>query len=597
MMQNLKCFKIVLLIIFFTISSQLIYAQEANLDFKVSNIGPVMQVITNHGNFGGGDTNFLGRFSNDYPAGEQIPYGTFALWIGGIRSGEKLVVEGGPWSGAGHYGNRVELLPTAASWDTVWVVNRNETVDIPYWNNYQGRSDQDLVCRYNDTERSIPDHEPLYIDITQVTYAWTSIEFLVHQFWMIPLQEDLQDVWIGLFGNMSIGRYPQINQNPNDEYGSFDIYEYLGIVEDRKGGNDDPLGPIGFKIFPDIPEDSLKWTWIDGTIEQWSAQEPPNNDYDRYEHMAAGLFHDPIQDRGYGHFLYDCGPFQLAMGDTLHFTIAQILGEGFDGMYENLDRLYKLKAQDYHMPAPPPMPPVRFEVANHQVTIRWEPQPGDVNPETFTDEYRGDGEPEPFEGYRIYKSYESLYGPWILLAEFDRADDFYGENIGLEHSYTDIGLLNNLEYYYSVTAFSKPDSVFGTGFRESSMNANSILVVPGTATPETVGEVAVVPNPYRADQKYYSYKPAWEKSSIGDIWVEEDRRIQFINLPNPCEIKIYTLSGKYVNTLFHDDPMRGFEDWNLTSHVGQTIASGIYLFSVKDIDNGKMQVGKFVVIK
>jgi hypothetical protein len=79
--------------------------------------------------------------------------------------------------------------------------------------------------------------------------------------------------------------------------------------------------------------------------------------------------------------------------------------------------------------------------------------------------------------------------------------------------------------------------------------------------------------------------------------MEQDRRIQFINLPERCEIRIYTLAGDLVNTLHHDDPNRGFEDWNLTSSVGQAISSGIYLFSVEDLKNGEVQVGKFVVIK
>lgn len=597
MHRNFQQYRIVNYVIVYLSFAHLVHAQEHNLDFKVSNVGPVMQVITNHGHFGKGATNYKGNFDNEYPAGSQITYGPFALWIGGIRSGKKLVIEGGPWTKDAHYQNMTELFATSEPWDSVWVVNRAETVDIPYWPKYTGVSDQDLVCRYNDTDTQIEYHEdPLYIDIIQATYAWTSLEFLVHQFWILPLQEDLQDVWVGIFGNMSIGQFPNVNQNPNDEFGWFDMYNYLGIEEDKAGGNDDPLGPIGFRIIPDVPDDSVNWTWLDGA-KDWDVQTPPDNDELRYEHITAGIFHDPIQDRGYGHFLYACGPFQLPLGDTLHFTLGQILGKGSDGMYENLDRLFLLRNQDYHIPSPPPMPPIRTEVANHQVTLRWDPQPGDVDPETYTDEYRADGEPEPFEGYRVYKSYESLSGPWILLEEYDRSDDNIGNNIGLQHSYTDVGLLNNLEYYYTVTAFSKPDSVFGVASRESSLNSNSVLVVPGTATPETVGQVAVVPNPYRADQKYYNYKPAWEKPSIGDIWLEEDRRIQFINLPNPCEIKVYTISGKYVTTLHHDDPKRGFEDWNLTSHVGQTIASGIYLFTVKDLDNGKIQVGKFVVIK
>ena len=79
--------------------------------------------------------------------------------------------------------------------------------------------------------------------------------------------------------------------------------------------------------------------------------------------------------------------------------------------------------------------------------------------------------------------------------------------------------------------------------------------------------------------------------------MEQDRRIQFINLPAQCQIKIYTLAGDLVNTLDHTDATRGYEDWNLTSSIGQAISSGIYLFTVEDMTNAKVQVGKFVIIK
>ena len=80
-------------------------------------------------------------------------------------------------------------------------------------------------------------------------------------------------------------------------------------------------------------------------------------------------------------------------------------------------------------------------------------------------------------------------------------------------------------------------------------------------------------------------------------WNELDRRIQFIKLPDRCEITIYTLAGDVVRTLYHNDQPRGFCDWNLTSSMGQAVSSGLYLFSVKDQTTGELQVGKFVIIK
>jgi hypothetical protein len=257
-------------------------------------------------------------------------------------------------------------------------------------------------------------------------------------------------------------------------------------------------------------------------------------------------------------------------------------------------------ANNYAVPGPPPSPPVRLTADNHQVTISWATQPGDFNPETWFDDTRLDREVEsqPFEGYRVYKSTQSSTGPWTLLAEFDIADnDFFG-NTGLQHEYVDIGLVNNLDYYYTVTSFTKPDVVSKQSSLESAKNTNAKGVTPGTAAPETVtDEIAVVPNPYRGDVVYKEYKPAWEVVPPTRGWHEADRRIQFINIPSPSEIKIYTLAGDLVYTIEHNIPDQGFADWNLTSKNGQTVASGLYLYSVEDTENGKVHVGKFVVIK
>jgi hypothetical protein len=159
-------------------------------------------------------------------------------------------------------------------------------------------------------------------------------------------------------------------------------------------------------------------------------------------------------------------------------------------------------------------------------------------------------------------------------------------------------LLDYFQYYYTATAFSKPDTSTGFPSQESSRNRIAKFAVPGPAPREEVGKVAVVPNPYRGDISYYVFNPPWEKSDPSrNIWLEQDRRILFINLPEKCEIKVYSLAGDLVATLFHDDPVEGYEPWNLTSSVGQAIASGIYLFSVKNRRSGEVQVGKFVIVK
>ena len=212
---------------------------------------------------------------------------------------------------------------------------------------------------------------------------------------------------------------------------------------------------------------------------------------------------------------------------------------------------------------------------------------------------------QPFEGYQLFKSSFSENGPWTLLAIYDVPGNAFESNFGLQREYTDVGLLNNLEYYYGIKSISKPDQV--SGFQALTSSMETVTVIPGTEVPEDVGNVAVVPNPYRGDEYYHYYNPPWEKPSGGYVWnvnqnyepmwMEQDRRIQFINVPSPSKIIIYTLSGDVVRTMKHDDPQRGYIDWNLTSDAGQTIASGIYLYTVQSQLTNNIQTGKFVVVK
>jgi hypothetical protein len=219
----------------------------------------------------------------------------------------------------------------------------------------------------------------------------------------------------------------------------------------------------------------------------------------------------------------------------------------------------------------------------------------DFNPEEFVDR-KGR---KTFEGYRVYKGIVDPQQPsaepqqYVLLAEYDVVDGI-GYDTGLQYEYTDLGVVNGLPYYYAVTSFDKGDALNDVPSLESSVRNNLKRVFVGTPVATSSDfEVAVVPNPYLGNVDY-THPARWEDFE-GSGWVEQSRRIQFINLPAQCTIRIYTLAGELVTTIEHNDPTRGYEDWNLVSQANQAIASGTYLFSVES--EFKTQIGKFVIIK
>jgi len=102
-------------------------------------------------------------------------------------------------------------------------------------------------------------------------------------------------------------------------------------------------------------------------------------------------------------------------------------------------------------------------------------------------------------------------------------------------------------------------------------------------------KISVVPNPYLG-------AASWEKRNL-NFSGRGERKIDFINLPAKCEIRIYTMSGYLVKTLSKDSaPGVGALSWNLVSEDGMDIAYGIYVYHVKAEGIGE-HIGKFAVIK
>jgi hypothetical protein len=584
-----------------------VHGQEVNLDWKRTDRSKVRQVVTNLGSLLGHrlELGYPGLINTEYPAGSFIEHtGEGGIWVGGVTpDNDTLVTSTLSWAPGPYFW---ETYPSSAPWDTIWVVNRGETVDIPYWQGYTALSDQDLVMRYNDygpASQRIDRHEPLFLEFVQTVYTWGSPagldEVLVYTYHVTPTEFDIRDAYITFWLDGNIGRIEQ-GINFLDDFSYYIPELRLAASEDAPGGIDGTaVGPIGIMLMPpaDVDNSNLKWSFHWGSEPYAPGMIPPTDSEKYRELMSTGRIMQDQQSPTGAHFTLSFGPVTLRKDETFTFRAAQVHGEGRAGMVQNARLINRLADQDFRMPGPPPVPPMRVEPGDKQVRLIWSPTATN-NPETYTDPYRGDDIEQPFEGYRIYKSTVGPNGPWTLLAEYDIPANGYGNDFGLAHEYVEDLLLNNVEYYYSVTAFSKEDRVLNWPSLETAISANARRVIPGTPPPESVGEVAVVPNPYRGDIAYHEYNPAWERPDPSrERWLEQDRRLQFINLPEECEIRIYTVSGELVQTLYHNHPTLGYEDWNMTSSVGQAISSGIYVFTVEDLRDGRVQVGKFVVIK
>ena len=123
-----------------------------------------------------------------------------------------------------------------------------------------------------------------------------------------------------------------------------------------------------------------------------------------------------------------------------------------------------------------------------------------------------------------------------------------------------------------------------------SFSTKSMSVSKTTAV-QDLSKISVVPNPYLATA-------AWEPRSLYPTG-RGSRQIDFIHLPARCTIRIYTMSGALVKTLYKNDSnlnSGGSISWDLVSDDGMDIAYGVYIFHVDAPGIGNY-IGKFAVIK
>ncbi len=281
------------------------------------------------------------------------------------------------------------------------------------------------------------------------------------------------------------------------------------------------------------------------------------------------------------------------------------------------------KITRYVLPAPPQLPKVKVIPGDRIATIYW-----DKRAENSVDPISAKRD---FEGYRIYRTQsgfdlsqkQDILSSLVLMAEFDSTGNKYGFNTGFKavelqepvtfpndptqyyYKMEVDNLLNGWQYLFTVTAFDKGDPSNNLESLESSLLSNLNRIIPGTPpTDDPSVNVGVYPNPYYANA-------VWDGTS------ERLRKIYFYNLPSTCEITIYTLSGDVVKRITHDQnsngsDLRWFENyardgkqkmsggehaWDLITDKDQAIATGLYLFTVKDNKNGDIKTGKFLIVK
>ncbi|MCO4807131.1 MAG: hypothetical protein KC456_11110 [Flavobacteriales bacterium] len=300
------------------------------------------------------------------------------------------------------------------------------------------------------------------------------------------------------------------------------------------------------------------------------------------------------------------------------------------------------------LPTPPDIPKTKIIAREKGLDIYWS-----LNSELSVDPITQE---KDFEGYNIYltklgddvANSLNLTEALKLAASFDTENNnlfydsgfesvllenpatFEGDSNTYHYKYSINGLVNGWQYIVAITAFDRGDNESNLESLESSLLGNNFRVFPGTLENSKFEEYGGDLNnlqsrlnsdlsdsleqyrPYAYPNPYYA-GASWEGVST----FEEDKKINFANLPKRCVIRIFTLSGDLIKTITHDenydgssqrwyetysDPSKtvfsgGEHSWDLLSEDAQIIARGTYLFSVEDLETGAFWKEKFVIIK
>lgn len=596
----------------------------------------------------------------EFPIGRGIEhiYGG-GVWVGAKidtsavpgRSPRIKVVSAG-YEGWGAEGALYEMFPSSSVADSFWSGNKNRPVKPAGWDEYWGSaltfkpiSDQDLYCMYTDYYQRPTRHVPIGIKVIQSSYAWEdpyAEAIIIMEYKIInTTNKSIDSAFVGFFMDADVGPYRQ----PVFEQRNFTGY----YVNSRTAYIHNPIDrgstPVGVSLLKTSkPLDSLRYTF------QWyPGPQSPSPDAVRYDVLSTGgVKPDEYPSLSDTRFLFGFGPFDIKPGndprpDTLKIAVAIISGKDLRELQRNSSRALDVYLnQGIQLPATPPSPPLRVEVGFRSVKLDWKWKDGDFekygrkDPETNWDSTNQVARWDPqrisppypsgtdparggrnFEAFRLWRSENPDYPDesFTLLKQYDVIENIdsarFEYDTGLQYTFTDSNLVRGKTYVYSVTSKSIPNIAYqqiqiggrDTTVRvpveplESSKRANAVRIDLPFAVTKEVNKVAVVPNPYRTDQEYKVENGGYE--GLNSKWTENERRIKFINLPEKCTIRVFTLVGDLVKTIEHDGGggafPRGDEDMLLLSESNRALASGLYIFTVESTLG--VQTGKFVIIR
>jgi hypothetical protein len=352
-------------------------------------------------------------------------------------------------------------------------------------------SDQDSYCVYNDSSNTV---EMLGIEVAQTGYAY-GVKFAKNLlFFTFELtnhgDQDLRDLYFAYYMDMDIGNIsggvPEYGDDKLDfipEKNFVYFYDADGYSSEWGGAtgyigcallktpevNDVMLGLTDMH-YNEYYDDEIKRDSIEYGIISSSEDLYNSNIGNKFFHLGSSTnlhFDDPNTIPAGGLDLVatmSSGPYTLNRGESLTFYTVIVAGSDLTELLESLEVAYRTLNANFELPKPPTTPNLIAYPGDNRVTLYWNDE-AEKSLDKFSQEF-------DFEGYRLYRSLDkglhwdqidrNLFpatGPDpVPLFEVDLINDI-GADKGLQYSYTDSSVKNGFEYWYTITAFDRGDSL------------------------------------------------------------------------------------------------------------------------------------------
>ncbi|MDP3147708.1 MAG: hypothetical protein Q8N83_01135 [Ignavibacteria bacterium] len=316
---------------------------------------------------------------------------------------------------------------------------------------------------------------------------------------------------------------------------------------------------------------------------------------------------------GYGaeNFLISCGPYTIPLNEDVRIVLVQIIdgisrekaeelgteylsgkitksefesiiSTGKDSLFKSYNAAKTAFKNRLNIPdQPPPPDSILVTTGVGKIELKWS-----ASAENASDP---DTKVKDFAGYRIYRAAITPDNTWEKIYEM-------GGSSGnpITHSYVDSNLVMGFDYYYAVTAFDDGSQNYvnpGVSLESSRLASTAYVGASAAREAQTTLEdfkskLRVVPNPFNIRSRNFG--------DPNDVSNAENNKLLFIGLPAECTIRIFTVSGDLVKTIYHSNGL-GSEEWNQVTDSNQFITSGLYIAHVESGLGD--EIIKFVVIR